>query len=245
MKILPRYPSSRHERIGEHTRPACPARRPAEQSFPAGHRKLHAGTRALPRSRVIRSAICRFSSAPGRSISSRSAPREHAVLTAEERNIVLDAVLHERIRFTLYAVCVMPDHVHLLMEPAIKEQDSDGAAIFFSLTEILDSLKSFTAHQINRVRGKTGSVWEKESFDRLIRSEEDLQEKFHYITRNPRDAGVVAANEDYPWVWFPGCVTGSGSAPVLGCSFQRPAPAAAGRRRVCSPAHCRHTCAPV
>ena len=142
--------------------------------------------------------------------------RERAVLTAEERNIVLNAVLHERIRFTLYAVCVMPDHVHLLMEPAIKEQDSDGAAIFFSLTEILHSLKSFTAHQINRVRGKTGSVWEKESFDRLIRSEEDLQEKFHYITRNPQDAGVVAANEDYPWVWFPGCAQDREAPPSSG-----------------------------
>ena len=78
--------------------------------------------------------------------------RERTALTPEERDIVLNAVLHERIRFTLYAACVMPDHVHLLIEPAIKEQDSAGAAIFFSLTEILHSLKSFTAHEINRAK---------------------------------------------------------------------------------------------
>jgi REP element-mobilizing transposase RayT len=131
-------------------------------------------------------------------------PRERASLTPEERDIVLNAILHERIRFELYAACVMPDHVHLLIEPSIKEQDSDGAAVFFSLTEILHALKSFTAHQINKLRGKRGQVWEKESFDRLIRSEADLQEKFRYITRNPWDAGIVAPNGDYAWLWFPG-----------------------------------------
>ena len=167
-------------------------------------------------------------------------------LIPAERNIVLNAILHERIRFTLYAVCVMPDHVHLLMEPAIKEQDSDGAAIFFSLTEILHCLKSFTAHEINKLRGKTGQFWEKESLDRLIRSEEDLQEKFLYITRNPWDAGVEGKRG-----LSLGLVswrrTGSGSAPVLGCSFQRPAPSGSlpDARRVCSPDHCRHACASV
>ena len=125
-------------------------------------------------------------------------------------------MLHERIRFTLYATCVMPDHVHLLLEPAIKEEDRAGAAIFISLTEILHSLKSFTAHEINRRRQKRRPVWEKESFDRLIRSEQDLQEKFRYITRNPWDAGVVGPNEDYPWVWFPGCAEDRGAHPSSG-----------------------------
>ena len=111
--------------------------------------------------------------------------------------------MHERTRYELYAACVMPDHVHLLLEPAIKEQDQKGAAVFFSLTEILHILKSFTAHEINKLEKTKGPVWEKESFDRLIRSEQDLKEKFHYITRNPWDAGVVDARRDYRWVWFP------------------------------------------
>ena len=117
---------------------------------------------------------------------------------------MLKAILHERIRFELYAACVMPDHVHILIEPAIKEEDSTGSAVFFSLTEILHGLKSFTAHEINKLREKRGQIWEKESHDRLIRSEQDLREKFLYISRNPWDAGVAKANEDYPWVWFPG-----------------------------------------
>ena len=133
------------------------------------------------------------------------ATRGRVPLTPRSRDVVLKAILHQRTRFELYAACVMPDHVHLLIEPAIKNQDSAGAAVFFSLTEILQALKSFTAHEINKLEGTKGTVWEKESFDRLIRSEHDLQEKFHYITRNPWEASVENTNEDYPWVWFPGC----------------------------------------
>jgi ATP-dependent DNA helicase RecG len=63
------------------------------------------------------------------------------------------------------------------------------------------SLKSFTAREINRAERKTGAVWEKETFNRYIRSDRDLAEKFHYILRNPWDSGVAKQNEDYPWVW--------------------------------------------
>ena len=125
-------------------------------------------------------------------------------LSDAARKIVLDCILYwnER-RYDLYAACVMPDHVHILIEPRVRSEDSD-ATEFYSLTEILHTLKSFTAHKINELEEKSGPVWERESFDRLIRSESDLQEKFNYITRNPWDTGVTRPGEDYPWVWFPG-----------------------------------------
>jgi 5-methyltetrahydrofolate--homocysteine methyltransferase len=125
-------------------------------------------------------------------------------LSGAARKIVLDCILHwnER-RYQLYAACVMPDHVHLLIEPRLKTETSN-ATQFYSLTEILHTLKSFTAHKINELEEKGGPVWERESFDRLIRSENDLQEKFHYITRNPWDAGIAHPGEEYPWVWYAG-----------------------------------------
>jgi len=124
-------------------------------------------------------------------------------LSFAARKIVLDCILHwnER-RYDLYAACVMPDHVHILIEPRVRSQTSQ-ATEFYSLTEILHTLKSFTAHKINALEKTNGPVWERESFDRLIRSESDLQEKFNYITRNPWDAGVARPREDYPWVWYP------------------------------------------
>lgn len=155
------------------------------------------------------------------------AARKRRVLSPAARDIVLDCILHwQNRRYELYAACVMPDHVHMLIEPSIKENGEDGEAIFYSLTEILQTIKSFTAHEINKEEKSSGEVWETESFDRLIRSERDLEEKFHYITRNAWDAGVVGQGEDYRWVWYPG--------------LERAGQFAAGRRKrqasgLCSP----------
>jgi len=130
--------------------------------------------------------------------------REHRQLTSAERDLVLASILHphHHHQYQLFAACVMPDHVHLLCEPQIKEQDKDGKPVFWSLREILQGIKSTTAHRVNKSANVTGvHVWEEESFDRLIRGDADLEEKFHYICRNPWESGVVPLTEDYPWLW--------------------------------------------
>jgi alanyl-tRNA synthetase/REP element-mobilizing transposase RayT len=131
--------------------------------------------------------------------------RERRQLSPAERDIVLESVLyaHRHRQYQLYAGCVMPDHVHLLFEPQIKEQDREGKPVFWSLSEILQGIKSASAHNINRASGNKEHVWEKESLDRTIRGESDMEEKFHYICRNPWDAGVVPITENYPWLWTP------------------------------------------
>jgi superfamily II DNA or RNA helicase/REP element-mobilizing transposase RayT len=118
------------------------------------------------------------------------------------RDIVLKAWRHfHNTRYELFAICVMPDHVHALFQPWPKNETSHEETKYWSLTELMRSLKSFTAREINRAEGKSGAVWEKETFDRYIRSDRDLAEKFHYILRNPWNAGVAKQNEDYPWIW--------------------------------------------
>ena len=139
--------------------------------------------------------------------------RNHRQLAPRERDIVLQSIVHgaEHNQYELYVACVMPDHVHLLFEPQVKAQGASGETIFWSMPEILQGIKSAAAHRINKAAGAQGPVWEKESFDRLIRSERDLQEKFHYIARNPWDASIVNQSEDYPWLWTP--ETSSARAP--------------------------------
>ena len=130
------------------------------------------------------------------------ATRNHRQLSDKTRDIILESLLRwKETRYELYAACVMPDHVHLLIEPAIEKEDKNGQPIFFSLSKILHSIKSFTATRINKIDKRKDPVWEAESFDRVIRSDRDLEEKFHYITRNPWDSGVAGQNEDYPWLW--------------------------------------------
>ena len=131
---------------------------------------------------------------------------DRQALSSEARDIVLKSVLfmHEQRRYELYAACVMPDHVHLLFEPQIKEQGQDGHPVFWALSEILHSIKSFTAHEIDKAQQAQGNpVWEKESFDRIARGDADLEEKFHYICRNPWETGVAKQDENYPWLWTP------------------------------------------
>ena len=158
------------------------------------------------------------------------------ILSEAERSIVLDSILHARElgQIHLYAACVMPDHVHLLIEPQIKSSEPDTTPVFYSLTEILQPIKSVTSHKILKERRRVlqneniKHLWDQESFDRLIRSESDLIEKYDYIIGNPVADGLVKHAKDYVWLW---CREFSGdSEPVgdEGVSYNT-------RGRVCSP----------
>ena len=99
-------------------------------------------------------------------------------------------------RIRLHAVMVMPDHVHLLLTPL---RDKDGWP--FPLVDILQCLKSSTAHRINRAFGISGPVWEEESFDHVLRSDQSLKEKCEYIVCFRQACGTLvqerAANSGF------------------------------------------------
>src|SRR5437773_6034762 len=128
--------------------------------------------------------------------------KKRRCFSPKARTIALDTLryFHNK-RYELFAACVMPDHVHFLIQPWPKENDDAGNVVFWSLKKLLHSIKSYSAHAINKAERERGGVWEKERFDRYIRSRPDLIEKFEYILRNPWDSGVVKPGEDYPWVW--------------------------------------------
>lgn len=71
---------------------------------------------------------------------------------------------------------------------------------YYSLQEITKPLKGVSARKINMLLGRTGSLWVDESFDRIIRDEDDWREKYGYIMNNPVKAGLVEKPEDYPWL---------------------------------------------
>ena len=127
---------------------------------------------------------------------------------AREKTLAACRFLHGK-KMKCYLACVMPDHVHLLIQPLpIQEQGKKGA---YSLSEILHGIKSFSAHEVNKVMQRHGPVWQQESFDRLIRSETDLHEKWDYIWNNPRQLGLAGPVEEYQFIWMPG---GTGVPPV-------------------------------
>lgn len=95
--------------------------------------------------------------------------------------IVADCLTHfDGVRYDLLAWCVMPNHVHAVVKPR------DG----FELEAILHTWKSFTAHEINRLLGREGAVWQKESYDHLVRDGQDLRNQVNYVLANPEQAGI-------------------------------------------------------
>ena len=99
-------------------------------------------------------------------------------------------------RIQLHAIVVMPDHVHLLFRPL---RDERGWP--YPLVDILQCFKSTTAHRINKCLHTSGPVWEEESFDHVLRSDESLKEKAEYIRLNPVRRNLVRRPEDYRWLW--------------------------------------------
>jgi REP element-mobilizing transposase RayT len=118
-------------------------------------------------------------------------------LPASVRDIVLGHCLHDQgTKAAIHAVVVMPDHAHLLLTPL---RELDGSA--YSLVEILQGIKSASAHSLNRALGRSGPVWQEESFDHVLRSVESFEEKVEYIRQNPVRRGLVSRPEDYRWLW--------------------------------------------
>ncbi len=96
---------------------------------------------------------------------------------AAVRQVVSDSLFYyNHQRYHLHDYVIMPNHVHLMIEPM------DG----YQLQQIMASHKTFTAHRINKLLGKTGPVWQRESYDHIVRSENDYWNVVDYIARNPR-----------------------------------------------------------
>ncbi len=90
----------------------------------------------------------------------------------------------------------MPEHVHLLLTPLEDEEGWPNG-----LPAILKAIKGTSARSINKLLGSDGPVWQEESFDHVLRSQESLEEKLEYIRQNPVRRGLANKPEDYRWLW--------------------------------------------
>lgn len=108
---------------------------------------------------------------------------------------VQDAFLHfHGQRYQLHAWCVMPNHVHVLIQPM-----SD-------LSLIVQGWKSFTARWMFKHAEALGvalppgkALWMREYWDRYVRDERHYLQVVEYIHQNPVKAGLCASAEAWPW----------------------------------------------
>lgn len=76
----------------------------------------------------------------------------------------------------LHAYVVMPNHVHLLVETIPGQQ----------ISQIIGIIKRKSARSINTLLHRTGAFWQREHYDRLIRSDRHYVYVLNYIHRNPQ-----------------------------------------------------------
>ena len=94
---------------------------------------------------------------------------------AELRSIVESTLLHGDGRYyELGAFVVASNHVHALVRPM---GDS-------KLSRVLHAWKSSTSHRICRATGMAAPLWQKESYDHIVRSEASYRRIEGYIQRH-------------------------------------------------------------
>ena len=130
-----------------------------------------------------------------------NAPRCGGYLLGPPELIV--EVAASSVTIDLHAVVVMSTHAHLIFTP---RRNEEGWLV--SLPHVMRLIKGRSAHFINRLLDRHGPVWQEESFDHVLRSNESLSEKMNYICQNPVRAGFVRRETDYRWLW-------RGEVPVL------------------------------
>ena len=99
-----------------------------------------------------------------------------AALRQRVENVILK---FNHVRYVVYALVVMPNHVHVLFMPT-------GCA---SAEKIVSVWKGASAHAVNEALDATGGFWQKESWDHLVRNERQFAKFVRYIREN--DPGIA------------------------------------------------------
>jgi putative transposase len=119
------------------------------------------------------------------------ATRRRLVLPERARDIAFETIAYEHRRSCyLHCAVVMPDHVYALFTPL-----GD-----WTVPKIERRMKGISSWRINGLLLRSGALWESESFDRALRSGEDLVNKADYICANPVRAGLVVREDEYRWI---------------------------------------------
>ena len=112
-------------------------------------------------------------------------------------------------KYGLLAYCLMPNHAHILIQPFDIEPASETDRETVELGEmpdtgsrlsaIMHSLKSYSAHEANKLLRRTGSFWQQESYDHWVRDADELERILAYINTNPVKAGLAQRAHEFFW----------------------------------------------
>ncbi len=145
---------------------------------------------------------------------------------------VVKEALHYRDEkeYKLIAYTIMPNHLHIIFIPnkdvkraglpwrqtglpwrqtgcslkskQTKEREERRNSPLYNITEIMKSLKWYTAKEANKILNRKGKFWQHESYDHVIRNEKELQRLVEYVLNNPVKAGLIDNPYHYEWSYY-------------------------------------------
>ncbi|MEJ5241400.1 MAG: transposase [Anaerolineales bacterium] len=119
--------------------------------------------------------------------------------------LVMDCIRElEPAHYHLHAFCIMPNHVHLLLDQqGIPDPPPrrDGKA-YTALNLAIRLLKSKSGMLCNRLLGQRGAFWQHESYDHVVRNAREFQRILEYIVNNPVQAGLVEDWQAWPYLYI-------------------------------------------
>ena len=110
--------------------------------------------------------------------------------------------------YNLCAYCIMPNHVHMLIDFSTQMITEDQFMMdeipesYTPLYEVMRLIKGNTSYYINKVLGRKGSLWQKESYDHYVRNHKEYNNILAYILDNPVKAGLITNWEDWPFTYI-------------------------------------------
>ncbi len=110
---------------------------------------------------------------------------------------------HDGVKYHLVAYCIMPNHVHALFQPLAPlrrgaQLIGETADAGSPLSDIMHSLKSYTANKANAALGRRGTFWQAESYDHWARDDDEVGRIVDYINGNPVKANLCARPHEWP-----------------------------------------------
>ncbi len=118
-----------------------------------------------------------------------------------EHFLVLLKRYKKRLSFRLFAWCLMPNHVHLVVEVPMPRD----------LSRLMHGMNLAYARWFNGKYGKVGHLWQGRFKSSVILKEEYALRCIEYIELNPVRAKLVADPLAYPWTSFKARVFGENS----------------------------------
>ncbi len=140
-----------------------------------------------------------------------------SVVFSEERDYqyYLDnlAEWKERLGCKVYAYCLMTNHIHLIVDPVDKPRH---------LGLLMKRLAARQTRWVNRLEGRSGSLWEGRYHSRPIETGRYLLACDRDVELNPVRARMTATPRDYPWPSY------CGRMGLVACNWLDTDPAYAG-----------------